>query len=168
MDIFRVYLPKMKFPHAGQVADHAAGFEFDQFRVGGRVPACPGGLADFARPQLEARLQPVEQAGFADSRRPHKERDPASQEAQELFLPPVRNDAGEHKRVSYLFVYRSRRFECGGAGQVQFVETDCGGYLTPFRNSQHTVQHIPVRRRFGHREDRHELIDVRGQDLFFP
>src|SRR5690606_12724159 len=71
-DFLRVDVPQFHLPDARRINHPAAKFELQQAGAGRRVTALAALFADFARFQLQARLDGIQQRGFSDAALPRK------------------------------------------------------------------------------------------------
>lgn len=166
-DVFGRDVVEVKFAHAGHVADEPAFVEGDQFGVGRGVRSLARGFADGARPQVQAGLQIVEQAGFSDARRPHEEGGAPAQEIVKRALARAGSDARIDHRIPHRLVRAHDPTRPCFIGEVEFVQAHGRGDALPLGNAQHAVEQMPVGIGFGRRKDGDDLIDIGGQELFF-
>src|SRR5690606_13711554 len=120
------HAPQPHLPQPWRVRHVAAAAERDELGGHRRVSPLPERRADLRRPQPEARLERVQEAGLADAAGPRQRADPAAQQVAELLQPPAVHRAREQDPVAGGPVVGEPGPHLGFVHQVHLVHHDDG------------------------------------------
>jgi hypothetical protein len=165
LDLAGLDVPELELAEAGGVDDVAPGVEPDQLGGGGGVLPLGGPVGDLADPEVQPRLDGVEQRALADAALAGERGGSPRKELAEPVDPPAVGGGGGDRLVAELGVEPDDPLVGGDVDQVGLVQDDDRPDAPLLGRDQVAVDQRQLQAGLGEGRDEQDLVDVRDDHM---